>query len=102
MANHDPKNPTPMQPDPKPPGLIPIKSIQFLPGINLKTPDPGMSETNGVTAKEPSASAFTLIGFDPRSQRFRVMWFKAGVDMGRAPTRIKEYPAAICISEPMP
>ena len=100
MAN-DPK-PNPTQPDPKqaPPSMVPIKSIQFVTPNGL--PVPGQPSASGsATSKEPCEQAFTRIGFDPRSQRFRVMWFKAGPDMNRAPSQVREYPAAICISEPL-
>jgi hypothetical protein len=84
-------------PDPKPAGLIPVAKIQFLPGMNLDCP--GLAQTNGCTSQDPSTSAFRRVFFDARSQRFIIMAFAPGADLGRAPTAIKEYPAAICISE---
>ena len=94
-------NPTP--PDakqPAPTALIPQKSIAFLPTMNL--PIPGLPQgSNGTKATDPCAQGFTRIGFDPRSQRFRVMFFKPGPDLNRAPSEVREYPAAICISEPL-
>ncbi len=101
MANHDPRpSPaaTPTPPDPKQsPALIPIKSIQFLPGMNLDVP--GLQQTNAVSSQDPSASAFRRIFFDARSQRFTVLYFKAGPELDRAPAAAKDFPAAICISE---
>ena len=91
-------NPAPSaQPDPKPSGLIPVSKIQFLPGMNLDVP--GLAQTNGCTSQDPSTSAFRRVFFDARSQRFIVMAFAPGADPNRAPTSIKEFPAAICISE---
>jgi len=91
-------NPAPTaQPDPKPTGLIPVAKIQFLPGMNLDVP--GLAQTNGVSSQDPSTSAFRRVFFDARSQRFIVMAFAPGGDPNRAPTAIKEFPAAICISE---
>lgn len=80
------------------PALIPVKWIKFLPAMNLDVPGLPMG-CNGATASEPRLGDYTRIGFDPRSQRFRVMFFKAGADERRPPTRVVEYPAAICIAE---
>jgi hypothetical protein len=99
MANEQKPNPT--QPDKQAPSLIPIKSIQFITPTGL--PVPGLpSASSSATSKPPCPQAFTQIGFDPRAQRFRVMFFKAGPDLNRPPSEIRSYPAAICIAEETP
>lgn len=85
-------------PDPKPTGLVPVKSIQFLPGLNFDV-GPGLNHTNAVSSQAPSTGAFRRVLFDARSQRFIVMSFAADPDLNRAPTVVKEFPAAICVSE---
>jgi len=85
-------------PDPKATNLVLYKSIQFLPGLNFDV-GPGLTHTNAASSQEPSKAAFRRIFFDARAQRFVVMSFAAGPDLSRAPTVVKEFPAAICISE---
>ncbi len=99
MANHNPPpaHAAPTLPDNGKLSLIPIKSIQFLPGMNLDVP--GLQQTNAVSSQDPSTSAFRRIFFDPRSQRFTVLFFKPGPEVDRAPAAAKDFPAAICISE---
>lgn len=99
MANHAPTAPPDSkQSQPPQPSLIPVKGIQFLPGLNFDV-GPGLNHTNAASSQEPSKAAFRRIFFDARAQRFVVMSFAADPDMNRAPAVVKDFPAAICISE---
>lgn len=81
-----------MPPDPKPTppdksgDAIAVKSIAFLPGMQLPLPGAKFTKTslNGVTEVGPG-ECYT-IAYHPRVRAFRVAYYQPAPDLARAPT----------------
>lgn len=85
MANHDqPK--TNMQPDQ--PKLIPVRTLNFHPGLNLTIPGKDVT-TNSLTGDaEVGPGKCFKIAHDPRLRSFRVEMYMPAPDPARAPTKV--------------
>lgn len=95
MANPDPKNPTPMQPDPQSDRFIPVAALHFPAGFKLGLPGK-RGVHNSVSATKPGTGEYWSIVFDLKLHHHTVAHFKPGPDMKRPPADTLNIPENMC------
>lgn len=81
----DPKTMTPTPPDAK---LIPVRTLTFLPGMNVQLPGKSLSSNSITGTAEPVPQQFWTVGFDPRVRSFRVAYYAPGTQVDRPPNSV--------------